>query len=284
MKNRLIPLMIALLLCVPFTARALDFSSMFKSKPPLTEEERKETIDRIKKVQDQLKLLQDKLRALEKRKAMEQAAKTAGEVTPETIAGEVNWQEIDQTTVNPGESGLYTYLLCAGDETDNSVLGSLEDLILTIETLPPSTEPAAIGNRFLLPVEPRQSTVVLARRPYDFKLSRSYLERLGLGSLPPGPVLVSLNVPLDPYGLDMAPPYLAVALGRQDPRRSLALLKVWHGFEKAPVTTPGHPVADLFWQLLDGAGPTRVVRSGGQLLIDLAPAPVPPQQPAPPAN
>lgn len=271
MKNRLFPLTIALMLCLPMTAGALDFSSMFKSKPPLTEDERKETVDRIRQVQDQLKLLQDKLRALEKRKAMEQAAKTGAGAAPETGFAESNWQEIDQATVKPGEFGLYTYVLFAGDEADTNVLGSLEDLILTIETLPPATEPAAIGNRFLLPVEPQQSTVVLARRPYDFKLARTYLERLGLGSLPPGPVLVSLNAPLDPYGLDLAPPYLAVTLGRQEPRHSLALLKVWHGFEKAPMAAPGHPLADLFWQLLDGAGPTRVTRSGGKLLIDLAP-------------
>lgn len=271
MKRTLILLMVTLPLIIPSPSRALDLSSMFKSKPPLTEDERKDTVERIRQVQDQLKLLQDKLRALEKRKAMEAAAKAAPDGTPAAVAGEVNWQEIDQTTVKPGEFGLYTYVLFAGDETDSNALGSLEDLILTIETLPPASEPPVIGNRFLLPVEPQQSTVILARRPYDFKLSRSYLERLGLGSLPAGPVLVSLNEPLDPLALEMAPPFLAVALGRQEPRRGLALAKVWHGYEKAPMAAAGHPVADLFWQLLDGAGPTRVTRSGGALLIDLAP-------------
>lgn len=271
MKRTLILLMVTLPLIIPSPSRALDLSSMFKSKPPLTEDERKDTVERIRQVQDQLKLLQDKLRALEKRKAMEAAAKAAPDGSPVAVAGEVNWQEIDQTTVKPGEFGLYTYVLFAGDETDSNALGSLEDLILTIETLPPASEPPVIGNRFLLPVEPQQSTVILARRPYDFKLSRSYLERLGLGSLPAGPVLVSLNEPLDPLALEMAPPFLAVALGRQEPRRGLALAKVWHGYEKAPMAAAGHPVADLFWQLLDGAGPTRVTRSGGALLIDLAP-------------
>ncbi|MHB8709388.1 MAG: hypothetical protein ACYC9I_10980, partial [Desulfuromonadales bacterium] len=133
------------------------------------------------------------------------------------------------------------------------------------------TEPAAIGNRFLLPVEVQQSTVVLARRPYDFKLSRNYLERLGLSGLPNGPVLVSLATPLDPFALEMAPPFLAVVLNRQEPRRNLALAKVWHGYEKPAMAVPGHPMADLFWHLLDGAGPTRVTRTGGKLLIDLAP-------------
>lgn len=273
--SRIRPLLVATLLLavLPLPAQALDLTGLFKSKPPLTEDERKETVERIRQVQDQLKLLQDKLRALEKRKAMEAAAKAAPEGAPATVAGEVNWQEIDQTTVKPGEFGLYTYVLFAGDETDSNALGSLEDLILTIETLPPASEPPVIGNRFLLPVEAQQSTVVLARRPYDFKLSRSYLERLGLGSLPAGPVLVSLNEPLDPLALGMTPPFLAVALGRQEPRRTLALAKVWHGYEKAPASATGHPVADLFWQLLDGAGPTRVTRSGGTLLIDLTPLP-----------
>lgn len=266
-------LLITLLLtaALPLPATALDLGSMFKSKPPLTEDERRETLERIREVQENLKLLQDKLRALEKRKALENATKAGGGETPAPVAGEVNWQEIDQSTVKVGEFGLYTYLLFSGDSSDISTLGSLEDLILTIETLPPSSEPPAIGNRFLLPVEPRQSMVILARRPYDFKLSRTYLDRLGLDNLPDGPVLVSLTEPLDPYGLDMLPPFVAVALGRQDPKRGLALAKVWHGYEKSPAIATGHPMADIFWQLLDGAGTTRVTRSGGKLLIDLAP-------------
>lgn len=262
----------ALLLPVSLTATAgaVDLSSMFKSKPPLTETERKETLQRIRQVQEQLQLLQDKLRALEKRKAQEEAGK-AGTPDAERIAGEANWQGVDQTTVSPGEFGLYTYVLFAGGDDNRAALGGLEDLILTIETLPPAQEPPAIGNRFLLPIEPPQSAVVLARQPYDFKLSRAYLEKLGLGGLAEGPVLVSSNVPLDPYATEMAPPFVAVTLGQgQDPRRTLALAKVWHGFEKSPLASTGHPVADLFWQLLDGAGPTRVTRDGGKVLIDLA--------------
>lgn len=259
-----------LLLTAPFPARALDLTELFKSKPPLTDEERRETLERIREVQDNLKLLQDKLRALEKRKALEEATRATGAVAPQTVAGEANWQALDQTTANPGEYGLYTYLLFNGSERNQAALGGLEDLILTIETLPAVTEPAAMVNRFLLPVEPPQSTVTLARRPYDFKLANVYLKRLGLGNVADGPVLVSLAVPFDPYGSDEIPPFLAVALGRQDPQRSLALAKVWHGYEKPPLSSTGHPLSDLFWQLLDGAGTTRVTRSGGLLLIDLA--------------
>lgn len=272
--NRFLALLAATLLlaAVPLPVQALDLTGMFKSKPPLTEDERKDTLERIREVQDKLKLLQDKLRVLEKRKAMEAAAKQGEAAAPRAVAGEDNWQAVDQMHVNPGEFGVYTYLLFAGSETDSAALGSLEDLILTIETLPENPGPTAIGNRFLLPVEIQQSTVVLARRPYDFKLSRSYLERLGLSSLPNGPVLVSLATPLDPFALEMAPPFLAVVLNRQDSQRNLALARVWHGYEKPALTAPGHPMADLFWQLLDGAGPTRVTRSGGRLLVDLAPA------------
>lgn len=279
--------LLAFALCLilfPLPVQALDLTGLFKSKPPLTEEERKETIERIRKVQDQLMLLQDKLRALEKRKAMEEAAKAAATGAPPPVAGEINWQEIDQTTVDPGEFGLYTYLLYSGSHENQESLGSLEDLILTIETLPAASEPPAIGNRFLLPVEPRQSMVVLARRPYDFALSRAFLERLGLGGLPDGPVLVSVNGPLDPYSTDAAPPFLAVALGRQTPQRSLELAKVWHGYEKTPTPATGHALADIFWQLLDGSGPSSVTRSGGKLLVDLAPAPASPPQPAAPAK
>jgi len=263
---------IILLLALPLRpARALDFTGMFKPKPPLAEDERKETIERIREGQDRLKLLQDKLRSLEKRRALEATAQTGG-VAPEAVAGEINWQAIDQATTNPGEFGLYTYLLFAGSETDRSALESLKDLILTIEALPETTEPASIGNRFLVPIAPQQTTVILARRPYDFKLSRSYLERLGLTCLPDGPVLVSLTEPLDPRGLERVPPFLAVALGRQDPQRSLMLSRIWHGYEKSPLPTSGHPLAELFWQLVDGTGSTKITRNGDMLLIDLAPA------------
>ncbi len=273
--NRIILLLTAGLLVAstpPPAARALDFTEMFKSKPPLTEDERKETIERIKDVQEKLKLLQDKLRVLEKRKAQEVATTMQSDGAPQPVAGEINWQAVDQTSPDPGDFGLYTYLLFNGSETDSVALGSLEDLILTIETLPPSTEPAALGNRFLLPVEVPQSTVMLARRPYDFKLARTYLERLGLAGLAAGPVLVSLDRPLDPYGTDPVPPYLAVSLGHQGPQRNLVLARTWHGYEKGALAADGHPLAGLFWQLVDGAGPTRVTRNAGELLVDLTTA------------
>lgn len=259
-----------LLAMVSSPARALDLSQMFKSKPALTEDERKETVERIREVQEKLQLLQDKLRVLEKRKAMETAAEQTG-ADQQIAPGATNWLEVDKLHIDPGAFGIYTYLLFAGSEEDITNLGRLEDLILTIETLPPSSEPATITSRFLLPVEPQQSTVVLARRPYDFKLSRSYLERLGLKDLPDGPVLVSLAEPLDPFGMEMTPPFLAVALGHLATQKTPSLLKTWHGYEKPSMTPTGHPMADLFWQLLDGAGPTRVIRTGGTLLIDLAP-------------
>jgi hypothetical protein len=271
--NRIVLLTAALLLAVTtLPAAALDLSEIFKTKPPLNEEERKETIERIKDVQEKLRLLQDKLRVLEKRKAQEAAFRTASGTALEPVAGEINWQAVDQTTTDPGEFGLYTYLLYNGSDSDSAALGGLEDLILTIETLPASQEPPAIGNRFLLPVEPSQSTVALARRPYDFKLSRTYLDRLGLTDFGPGPVLVSLDQPLDPYGSGEVPAFLAVFIGEQSPQSHLALAKTWHGYEKSPLAADGHPLAELFWKLLDGRGPTRVSREGGRLLLDLSAA------------
>ena len=260
------------LVVLPWPALAIDFTSIFKTKPPVVEDEREATVAQIREAQDQLILLQYKLRDLEKRKALEEAAQQGKSPQTQAATGPANWQELDQLHVKPGASGIYTYLLYAGSEADSATPGSLEELIQTIEKLPANNDPPVIGNRFLLPVEAQQSMVVLARRPYDFKLSRTYLERLGLGKLPDGPVLVSLAEPLDPFSQDVAPPFLAVALGHQELRRGLALVKVWHGYEKAPLPRAGHPLADLFWQLVDGAGPTRVTRNGGKLLIDLAPA------------
>ncbi|NJC87610.1 MAG: hypothetical protein FIB02_03620 [Desulfuromonas sp.] len=256
---------------LPAQAMGLDFGGIFAPKPPPAADERKETGERIREAQEQLQLLQDKLRALNKRRAAETAAQP-GAIANATGAGETNWQAIDQANLNPGELGLYTYLLYAGDGTKPSVREELEELLLTIEALPERTEPASIGNRFLVPIAPRQTTVILARRPYDFKLSRTCLERLGLTGLPDGPVLVSLNEPLDPFRRDMAPPFLAVALGRQDPQWSLVLFRIWHGYEKSPLPATGHPLADLFWQLIDGTGSTNITRNGGKLLIDLSPA------------
>ncbi|MCM2265211.1 MAG: hypothetical protein NDI73_08455 [Desulfuromonadales bacterium] len=271
--SRIRSLLVVILLTsvLPTPVLGLDLTQIFTPKPLPAGDERKETIERIRETQDRLRLLQDKLRSLEKRRALEAAAQ-AGVVESETAAGESNWQAIDQATLKPGEFGLYTYLLYAGNGSDRAAREAMEDLILTIEALPENPEPAIIGNRFLVPTTALQSTVILARRPYDFKLSRSYLERLGLTGLPDGPVLVSLNEPLDPFGRDMAPPFLAVALGRQDPQWSLMLSRVWHGYEKSPLPATGHPLADLFWQLVDGTGSTNITRNGGKLLIDLAPA------------
>lgn len=273
MIRKLAPSLVLLLAAVvsPLPSPAFELGEMFKSKPPLTEQERRDTIERIKSVQDNLKLLQEKLRVLERRKAQEAAAARSEEPKSQPVAGEINWQAVDQNTVGPGDFGVYTYLLYNGSDTDAAALGSLEDLILTVETLAPLTEPAALGNRFLLPVEPLQSSVALVRRPYDFKLARTYLDRLGLGPLAAGPVLVSLAEPLDPYGMSEPPPFLAVVLGRQEPARNLALAKLWHAASKPSFETAGHPLAELFWQLLDGAGAVSVAKAGSRLRVDLAP-------------
>jgi hypothetical protein len=272
--NRCFYLLIVFLLMAvtPLPAFAFDFMGIFKSKPPVVEDERQATIEQIRETQDQLMLLQYKLRTLEKQKAQKEAATHQGKA-PQTQygTGESNWQEIDQSHTKPGVSGIYTYLLYSSEENDTATNRNLEELILTIEKLPVNADPPAIGNRFLRPVVPQQSMVVMARRPYDFKLASTYLERLGLSELPDGPVLVSLPEPLDPHGKEPVPPFIAVAFGDQELRRSLALTKVWHGYEKPPLPTADHPLADLFWQLVDGAGPTQVTRNGNRLLIDLTP-------------
>lgn len=270
---RTLPVIILLTAILPAQASGLDFPKGFTAKSLPPADERRETIERIRETEDQLRLLQGRLRAIEKRRAVETAA-SSGTAAPESAAGEVNWQAIDQSNVNPGEFGLYTYLLYAGDGAAHSAREEVEDLLLAIESLPERTEPTGIGNRFLVPIAPRQATVILARQPYDFRLSRACLERLGLVGLPEGPVLVSLNEPLDPFEREMAPPFLAVALGRQDPQWGPALVRIWHGYEKSPLPATGHPLADLFWQLIDGTGSTNVSRKGGKLLIDLAPSAV----------
>jgi len=241
-------------------------------KKEVDETERKETIERIDSIQEKLKLLQDKLRVLERRKAAKAAAQRAEGATGliPAIPAQVNWQPVDETTTNPGEFGLYTYLLFKGGLSDTSAIGNLEDFILTIETLPDHDIPAGLANQFLVPVEKPQSMINLGRQPYDFKLNDAYLRRLELqDSLPNGPILVSLREPLDPYGLGDVPTFLAVSLGHQTPQRALELAKVWHKQEKDTVTVAGHPVSALFWELIDGAGPAQVARYQQRILLAL---------------
>ncbi len=262
-------LLVLFVLCIPRPAEALLGLGEDKE---MDEKERQETIERIEDIQGKLKLLQEKLKALERRKAAKQAAERTAK-TGETIPAEhlqVNWLPIDLTTINPGDFGLYTYLLYIGDEQDLSALGALEDLILTIETLPVNQVPESLANRFLVPVEQPQSTINLGRQPYDFGLSKAYLDRLQLReSLPKGPVLVSLSKPIDPYGQDTVPAFLAVSFGHQKPERALELAKIWHAQEKPAVPPTGHPVSPLFWGLLDNAGTVRVSSFDQRLLMEL---------------
>ncbi|MDH3809653.1 MAG: hypothetical protein OES29_13630, partial [Desulfuromonadales bacterium] len=241
-------------------------------KKELDETERQETIERIDSIQEKLKLLQDKLRALERRKAARTAAQkseqSAGVLSATPV--QINWQPIDDSVTNPGEFGLYTYLLFKGDLSDSSAVGALEDFILTIETLPENNIPAGLANRFLVPVEKPQSTINLGRQPYDFKLNQAYLSRLALqDQLSNGPILVSLRQPLDPYGTDQSPAFLAVSFGRQNPQRALELAKIWQNQEKDAISNKSHPTSDLFWELIDGAGPVQVVRYQEHILLVL---------------
>lgn len=257
-----------LLTIIPATAGLDDLFN----KKEVDETERKETIERIDSIQEKLKLLQDKLRVLERRKAAKEAAQRAAGApgTVPAVVPQVNWQPVDETTTNPGEFGLYTYLLFKGELSDSSAIGILEDFILTIETLPENDTPAGLANRFLVPVEKPQSIVNLGRQPYDFKLNEAYLRRLELqDNLPNGPILVSMRQPLDPYGLDEVPTFLAVSFGHQNPQRALELAKIWHRQEKDAVTVEVHPVSALFWELIDGAGPTQVARYQQRILVAL---------------
>jgi hypothetical protein len=231
-------LLIGLLLCLTVVPSVAGLNDLF-GKKEIDETERKETIERIDSIQEKLKLLQDKLRVLERRKA-------------------------------PGEFGLYTYLLFKGKLSDTSSVGVLEDFILTIETLPENEIPAGLANRFLIPVEKPQSMVSLGRQPYDFKLNDAYLQRLELqDKLPPGPILVSLREPLDPYGIGDIPAFMAVSFGRQTPQRALDLAKIWHQQEKNAIPSKGHPVSELFWELIDGAGTTQVAHYQQRILVAL---------------
>ena len=264
----LLTVLILLLTVLPAFAGVNDLFG----KKELDETERQETIERIDSIQEKLKLLQDKLRALERRKAARTAAQkseqSAGVLSATPV--QINWQPIDDSVTNPGEFGLYTYLLFKGDLSDSSAVGALEDFILTIETLPENDIPAGLANRFLVPVEKPQSTINLGRQPYDFKLNQAYLSRLALqDQLSNGPILVSLRQPLDPYGTGQSPAFLAVSFGRQNPQRALELAKIWQNQEKDAISNKSHPTSDLFWELIDGAGPTQVVRYQEHILLVL---------------
>ncbi len=261
-------LALALAFCLLAATPALALLENLLGKPEVNEAERRETIERIEGIQEKLQLLQEKLKALERRKAASKAAELAGSGKLPVDPVHINWTPVDATTIAPGDFGHYTYLLFMGEMTDAAAIGALEDFILTIETLPASDIPATLGNRFLVPVEKPQSTVNLGRQPYDFTLNDAYLRRLGLGSdLAKGPVLVTADQPIDPYGVGAVPAFLAVGLGRQTPQQALALAKIWHRQEKEAIAPSGHPSSALFWQLLEGSGPVQVERSGGHLQV-----------------
>ena len=270
-RPRLLVLVIVLLFTLTAIATAASLGDLFGEKE-VDEAERQETIERIQSIQEKLELLQDKLRALERRKAAKEAAQRsdAAESVLPSAPVQVNWTPVDESTTNPGEFGMYTYLLFQGDISNSAAVGVLEDFILTIETLPGNDIPPALANRFLVPVEKPQSLVSLGRQPYDFKLNDTYLRRLGLGGeLPSGPILVSLREPIDPYATDDVPPFLAVSLGDQTPERTAELAETWNQQEKDPVAVSEHPVAKLFWQVIDGAGPTRVQRNQQRITVTL---------------
>jgi hypothetical protein len=269
-RNRIV---LAGLLLVLMTLPAMaGLNDLFGTKE-LDETERKETIERIQSIQEKLKLLQEKLKVLERRKAAEQAARKAQDTAEGKISSvpvQVNWLPVDETMANPGEFGLYTYLLYKGELSDKAAVGALEDFILTIETLPENDIPPGLANRFLVPVEKPQSMVNLGRQPYDFKLSTSYLQRLNLnGNVPDGPLLVSTGEPLDPFGSGEVPAFLAVSLGQQSPQRALELARLWHNQENEALPCGEAVVSGLFWTVIDGAGPTRVVSSRQHTLITL---------------
>lgn len=270
-RTKALLLLTAFLLAVPILCSAAGPNDLL-GKKEVDEEERKQTIERIESIQEKLQLLQDKLRVLERRKAAKIAAEraqSAGGAISDTPV-QVNWAAVDETTANIGEYGLYTYLLFNGNQQDQASIGLLEDFILTIETLPAHDIPEGLANRFLVPVEKPQSLVSLGRQPYDFKLNQAYLNRLGIkGVLPSGPVLVSLREPVDPYGVDQPPAYLAVALGHQAPQRNAELAGLWHRQEKASLINPSHPLADVFWPLIDGIGPVEVSSHKGKITVAL---------------
>jgi len=264
-------LMITFLFTLTTLANAATLGDLF-GKQEVDEAEREETIERIQSIQEKLELLQDKLRALERRKAVKQAAQKAEETEGVISATpvQINWTPVEETTTDPGEFGMYTYLLFKGELSNNAAIGILEDFILTIETLPENDIPPVLANRFLVPVEKPQSLVNLGRQPYDFKLNETYLKRLGVpGDLPNGPILVSMREPIDPYADDDVPLYLAVSLGHQTPERAAELARTWNQQERDPVADAEHPVSKLFWQIIDGAGPTKVQRNQQRITVSL---------------
>jgi hypothetical protein len=269
--RRKLALLAILLTVTPALASAASLNDLL-GKQELDETERQETIQRIESIQEKLRLLQEKLRVLERRKAEEEAARAGSEApgAAPAPAGQVNWLPVDETAADPGDFGIYTYLLFIGDVSDTPAVGALEDFILTIETLPANENPAGLANRFLVPVEKPQSLVRLGRQPYDFRLNEAYLRRLQLQKeLPDGPVLVSTSEPLDPFGTGKVPAYLAVSLGRQAPQRALALARIWHRQEKSATVGDSPPASELFWAVVDGAGPTQVTRYQQRILVTL---------------
>lgn len=263
-------LLLVFFLFIPVVAFA-DLNDLF-GKKELDEEDRQQTIERIESIQEKLKLLQDKLRALERRKAAKESAQKAEELGAKLAEApaSVNWLPVDDTVTSPGGYGLYTYLLFSGSQEDTAAIGSLEDFILTIETLPANETPASLANCFLVPVEKPQSVINLGRQPFDFKLNRAYLDRLGItGDLPSGPVLVSSSQPVDPYASGETEASLAVAIGKQAPGQTARLANIWHQYEIDSVGDNRHSVTDLFWQLIDGLGTVQVKRDKQKIVAIL---------------
>ena len=259
-------LCLVLVLLIP-AVPAEAILGLFEDKV-VTEEERAETVERIQEVQEKLRLLQEKLRVLEQRKAAEEAGETGA--VPDQ-GPEKNWAEVNEALVDPGRYGVYTYILFAGDADDSAAIGILEDLILTIETLPKTAVPTIMQNRFLVPLEQPMSSVDLGRQPYDFDLSQAYLQRFGLDAVGTKILLVSAPAPVDPYGTADPPPSLAVFPGEQSPTSLKALLEKWHRYAQVSPTAGVHPLGDLFLALLQDAGPARTIFAGERLVINFAP-------------
>jgi len=267
LKISLLSTLLIILFVLPATAGLND---LFGPKE-IDEEERAQTIERIENIQEKLKLLQEKLRALERRKTYREAAKRAEETGSAELPNvQINWLGVDETKIDPGEAGVYTYLLFKGNVEDTEAIGMLEDFILTIETLPAAESNTSEANRFILPVEKPQSNISLGRQPYNFKLNEAYLRRLGLqDDTQNGPVLVSMTEPVDPYGIGDMPIFLAVSFGRQAPDRALELAEAWHRY-KAITGDALSTISDLFMELIEGAGPTTVVRDREKVLVNLS--------------